>query len=436
MVLIYCPRQTNRLTYTVQFIFEDILQMPYQLTSDSQSFIEYTAAKINYSRERISKGELFIYAHGLLEQDHINAIEIPMEKDSERVHLFPNKLSDLGFDLFSSIFYMVSRYEEYLPFKRDKHGRFEANQSFAYQHGFLNRPVVDEWIIELKNALSIIYPNLTWKEDRFTCQPTIDIDQLFAIQEKSLIRFLKPVFISLLSLNFSKLFYLIKVRFGLEKDPFNQLERLESIHKKFGLKAKYFILFSRKYNTYDINISVKNKKFRKAIRELAKTASIGIHPSYQSHYDYRIIDDEINSLSNLLNITINSSRQHYLKMKLPNTYKSILNLGIVNEYTMGFASMPGFRAGTTHSFRFYDIKHEQTTFLRVHPFCVMDATFKTYLHYSEEQAYNCIVEIIDNIKKVNGVFTTLWHNESMSGYGVWDGWSNLYERILSKAMDK
>ncbi len=435
MVLIYCPRQTNRFTYIIQFIFEDVLQMPYQLTSDSQSFIEYPSAKINYSNERISKEELFIYAQGLLEKDHVYAIEIPVEKDTEHVHLFPNKSDDLGFDLFSAIFYLVSRYEEYLPYKRDKHGRFEATQCFAYKHGFLNRPVVDEWIIELKNALVIKYPYLTWKEDRFTCQPTIDIDQLFAIQEKSLVRFLKPVFISLLTFNFRKLLYLIKVRFGIEKDPFNQLERLESIHRKFGLKAIYFILYSKKYNTYDINISVKNKKFRKAIRDLAKTASIGIHPSYQSHYDYRIIDDEINTLSSLLNIAINSSRQHYLKMKLPNTYKSLLNLGIINEYTMGFATMPGFRAGTTRSFRFYDIKQEQTTFLRVHPFCVMDTTFKTYLHYSEEQAFNCISEIIENIKKVNGVFTPLWHNESMSGYGVWEGWSNLYERILSKAMN-
>ncbi len=185
-----------------------------------------------------------------------------------------------------------------------------------------------------------------------------------------------------------------------------------------------------------LHISKPNKKFRSAIRELSKTASIGIHPSYHSRYDFRIVDEEIHLLSNLLNIPINSSRQHYLKMRLPNTYKSLLSLGIANEYTMGFASMPGFRAGTSRSFRFYDIKHEQTTFLRVHPFCVMDATFKTYLNYSEEQAYLCISEIIDSIKKVNGVFTPLWHNESMSGYGVWEGWSNLYERMLSKAMNK
>ncbi len=436
MVLIYCPSQTNRFTYIVQFIFEDVLQMPYQLTSDSQSFIEYPSAKINYSKERLSKEELFIQSYGLLEKDHLSPIEIPLEKEGNQIRLFPNKADDLKFDVFSAIFYLVSRYEEYLPFERDKHGRFEASQSFAYKHGFLQRPIVDEWIIELQNALSSKFPSLTWEKQSFTCQPTIDIDQLYTIQEKSIIRFAKPVLVNLLKLNFRKLLFLFKVRFGFQEDPFNQLVRFESIHKKFGLKAIYFILFSKKYNTYDINISIKNKKFRSAIRELSKTASIGIHPSYHSRYDFRIVDEEIHLLSNLLNIPINSSRQHYLKMRMPNTYKSLLSLGIANEYTMGFASMPGFRAGTSRSFRFYDIKHEQTTFLRVHPFCVMDATFKTYLNYSEEQAYLCISEIIDSIKKVNGVFTPLWHNESMSGYGVWEGWSNLYERMLSKAMNK
>lgn len=434
MVLIYCPKQTNRFTYIVQFIFEDVLQMPYQLTSDSQLFIQSTSAKINYSKERLSENELFIFAEGLLEKDHVTAIEIPLEKDNELIRLFPNKVDDLQFDLFSAAFYLVSRYEEYLPFERDKHSRFEASQSFAYKHGFLNRPVVDEWILKLQKGLSSKFPNLTWNEMSFSCMPTIDIDQLYAIQEKSFVRFAKPVLLNLLKLNISKLYYLFKVRFGFEKDPFNQLARMESIHKKFGLRAIYFILFSKKYNKYDININIKNKKFRTAIRDLAKTADIGIHPSYHSRYDYKLVDEEIHLLSNLLNIPINSSRQHYLKLRLPNTYKSLLSLGIANEYTMGFASKPGFRAGTSRSFRFYDIKHEQTTFLRVYPFCVMDATFKTYLHYSEEQAFECISEIIDNIKRVNGVFSPLWHNESMSGYGVWEGWENLYERMLTKAL--
>lgn len=430
MILIYSPKISNRLRYTLQFVLEDVCALEYNLTSDIQLFKSSSDPKINYSQERIDPEELFINAEGLLSNEGVQPINIPFVKENNRNMLFPASGDDFGFDVFSSIFYLISRYEEYLPFEKDKYGRFEASQSYAYRHGFLNTPVVDEWILEFENALKQKFPSLNISNRSFKCVPTIDIDLLFAIKGKSFFRFMRPVLISILKFNFKKLLFLFKVRFGFLKDPFDQLQHFENLHKKYGLKAIYFILFSKKYNRFDINISVKNKDFRKHLRELSKTADVGIHPSYHSRYNYRLVEEEISLLSNALNKTIVSSRQHFLKMRMPNTYKSLLSLGIGNEYTMGYASMPGFRAGTSLSFRFYDIKHEQTTFLKVHPFCVMDATFKTYLNYSEEQAYECIKELVMKLKKVNGTFTPLWHNESISGYGVWEGWSGLYEKML------
>lgn len=435
MILIYSPQLTNRLRYTLQFIFEDVCKVNYELTSDIQQFKNYSFAKINYSTSAIDPNEVFIYADKLLKSEGIHQIELPLLKSGQSIRLFPSNVGDVAFDLFSAVFYFISRYEEYLPFKKDKHGRFEASQSFAYQNGFLDRPIVDEWIIELQSVISKKYPDFTWPARTFKCNPTIDIDQLYTIKAKSIVRFLKPVLLILFKLNFKKLIFLFKVRFGILKDPFDQLQNFENLHKTYGLRAIYFILFSKKYNRFDINISIRNKDFRNAIKAIAKTADIGIHPSYHSRYDYKLVDEEIHLLSNVLNIPISSSRQHYLKLRMPNTYKSLLSLGISNEYTMGFASVPGFRAGTSQSFRFYDIKHEQTTFLRVHPFCVMDATFKTYLNYNVEEAYNCIAELIHKLKQVNGTFTPLWHNESMSGYGNWEGWAGLYEKMLKLAVD-
>jgi hypothetical protein len=430
MILVYNPKPSNRLRYTLQFVFDEVCQIPHELTSDIQYFNLSEKPKLNYSKERLSNSELFIMASDFLNQEGIQNFEVPIAKNAEKIQLFPNSKDDFGFDIFSGIFYLISRYEEYLPFVKDKHNRFEADQSFAYKHGFLNRPIVDEWIIELKSALSDKFEFISWPTTVFKCSPTIDIDQMFAIKGKSIVRFMKPLVFSVFKLNFNTLIYLFKVRLGLVKDPFDQLHNFENLHRKYNLNAIYFILFSKKYTRFDINISIRNKDFRKLIREVSKTAKIGIHPSYHSRYDYKAVDEEIHLLSNVINTPINSSRQHYLKLRMPNTYKSLLSLGIAHEYTMGYASMPGFRAGTSHSFTFYDIKHEQTTFLRIHPFCVMDATFKTYLKYDVEQAYECIADLIQKLKKVNGTFSPLWHNESMSEYGVWKGWSGLYERML------
>jgi hypothetical protein len=47
------------------------------------------------------------------------------------------QIGDLPFDPLAATFYLVSRYEEYLPFIPDEHGRFPAKQSFAFSNGFL-----------------------------------------------------------------------------------------------------------------------------------------------------------------------------------------------------------------------------------------------------------------------------------------------------------
>ncbi len=433
MILIYSPSLSNRFRYIIQFIFEDVAPQDYDFCSDIQDFTNYIGPKINYSNARITSEELFINSSELLKSEGVSEIEVPVLKVGNEIRLFPMEESDLKFDIFAAIFYLISRYEEYLPFEKDKHRRFEANQSFAYRNFFLERPVVDEWIILLKAELSSKFPELKWDLQKFRFTPTLDIDQAFKIKGKSIFRIGKQLLVSLIKFKLFKVITILKVYLGIEKDPFDQFDNIEALHRKYNFTAIYFFLFSNKFNRFDINISTKNKEFRKRIKQVSKTAFVGIHPSYHSRYDYRIIDEEINTLTNVLNIPINSSRQHYLKLRFPSTYKSLISLGIANEYTMGYASMPGFRASTTHSFRFYDIKHEQVSFLRIHPFCVMDATFITYLKYTEEQAFDSIKVLMYNVKKVDGHFISLWHNESFSEQTPWVGWSGLYEKMLKLA---
>lgn len=435
MILIYNPHLSNRFRYTLQFVFEEVLKQELEFTSDAQYFKAFEGAKINYSDSKFSENEFYVKPNSILSEDGIHTIDVPIKKNSQSILLFPDEYSDLKFDVFAAIFYLITRYEEYLPFKKDKHGRFEAKESFAYKNGFIDRPIVDEWIIDIQTLLSVKFPQLIWPERKFKFIPTLDIDQAFTVKGKSVIRISKKLLFAFFSLKFVEFWWILMVYFGFKKDPFDQFENIENLHRKYNFRAIYFFLFSKKYNKFDINISVKNKEFRNRIRAISKSADIGIHPSYQSRYDYKLIDEEIHLLSNVLNIPINSSRQHYLKLRFPNTYKSLISLGIANEYSMGYASMPGFRASTTHSFTFFDIKHEQVTFLKVHPFCVMDTTFTTYLNCNEFEAFEHIKQLMANVKKVNGNFTTLWHNESFSDSNEWKGWAGLYEKMLKLATE-
>ena len=100
---------------------------------------------------------------------------------------------------------------------------------------------------------------------------------------------------------------------------------------------------------------------------------------------------------------------------------------------MGYASQVGFRAGTASTFRFFDLETDTTTPLKIHPFAVMDGTLKDYLNLSNTDSYNTISKLIDEVRKVNGTFIYLTHNETLGGEKRWVGWPEMYRKIIECA---
>lgn len=436
MINIYNSEFTTRIEYILKFVIVEVLSESYEIYTDENQYLNAKGPKLNYSNKSIDPDEIRMFNEGFLAEVGTRNFEPKISKKNDFIKVFFDsnaKEEDtdyIDFDLFSAIFYFISRYEEYLPFRKDRHGRFEAKQSFAYKHGFLDQALVDRYIIFLREKLQTKFPSLNFKKSEFRVQPSIDIDQVFAIQGKSFIRWMSACTKALASFQFRTLAKLLAVKIANAKDPYDVYDKFESIHAKYNLTAIYFFLFSKKRTKYDINISRKNKAFRRIIQKLSLTSMIGIHPSYYSKSNTTIIIEELNLLSSVSSQLIDSSRQHFLKLKMPYTYKALLAIGIQNEYSMGYASLPGFRASTSLSFQFYDLNQEQISFLRIHPFSVMDATFKHYLNVSAFEALEQIYAIIDEIKRVNGQFIPLWHNESMSNYAEWEGWQNVYKEML------
>ena len=157
---------------------------------------------------------------------------------------------------------------------------------------------------------------------------------------------------------------------------------------------------------------------------------MGIHPSFSSYLDPHRLQTEVNRLASVLNRDVTKSRQHFLRMTLPRSYQRLIELDISDDYTMGYASQVGFRAGTASTFRFYDLETDATTPLRIHPFAVMDGTLKDYLNLSLTDCYNTILKVIDEVRKVSGTFIYLTHNETLGGEKRWAGWPEMYRKIL------
>lgn len=432
-LFILVPRITPRLKFVIKFVFEDVLRIPFQISTDRNAFLETSSPRLHYGQYPI-EDELYISCRQLLFETGIKDQDIHISEFKGTKVFFPtNRFSSLPFDPFSAIFYLISRYEEYLPAIRDGHDRFEAAESLAYQNGFLNKPVADIYVLWIKDLISNRYPEMTWPEMRYKVLSTIDIDNAFAYKGKGLMRTGGAILRALFAGKFQEIMQRFRVIAGLEHDPYDSYLMQERIEKKYGIEVIYFFLLAD-YGPNDKNVSIHNNRFRKLIKSLADNHIVGIHPSYGSNFNKGQLPVEVDRLSTLLHTDIIHSRQHFLKIRFPDTYKNLIELNIEHDYTMGFASEPGFRAGTSHSFLFYDLDTEFETRLRIHPFQVMDATLCLYQKLNPEDAVKKIKNIIDEIKKVKGTFTLLWHNESLSNMHPWAGWQNVYEEIIIEAL--
>ena len=434
-ILIYTPVKTGRVRYVFRLVFEDILKVPHKLTADLEEFLSSDLPKFMYGDEAHSD-DLFFKSSGLLFTRGIERVELePFDFDGAKA-FFPVYTSSaaLPFDVFSSIFYLVSRYEEYLPFVKDMHGRFTAHLSISAKLHILNKPMVNIWAIKIKEILELKYPNLVFPKRKYKFIPTYDIDSAYAYTQKGLVRTTGGYLLSVRDMQWGDIMQRTRVLVGREKDPFNTFDLQIQYQKEYKLKPIYFFLFAH-YGQYDKNINIRNSRFRFLVKSMGDYASVGIHPSYNTVEHPELLKTEIKNLRTVLNKDISCSRQHFLRVVLPSTYRNLIEQDITDDYSMGYAALPGFRAGICTPFNFYDLDLEIETKLRIHPFAVMDGTLNDYLGLTPADAIDHIKALIREVKKVDGTFISLWHNESLSDQKRWKGWKRVYEQLIKEAVE-
>jgi hypothetical protein len=203
--------------------------------------------------------------------------------------------------------------------------------------------------------------------------------------------------------------------------------------QRHQLSPIFFILLGD-YATFDKSVPHQNKHMQSLIKYLGDFGEVGIHPSYASNEQADKLPKEIARLSYILHQEIHLSRQHFLRLNVPDTYQRLLECDITDDYTMGYPDQPGFRASICSPYFFYDLDLEIETALRLHPFAIMDGTLRDYMNISPEQAAAIINPLIEEVKKVKGEFITVWHNESFAENERWKGWRNVYEEMIEKAL--
>jgi hypothetical protein len=431
-LLIYTPLLTNRIQYICKFIFSDVLGAEIEITSNKQEFLSSANPKASYANEPIVD-ELFFKRDGFLSQEGAQPVDLHLVEYKTYSVPFAVEGSVLPFDVFAAAFYLLTRYEEYLPHSKDQHGRFRAEESFAFKAGFLRLPVIDQWAYEIAALIRQRYSEFTFPARQYSYIPTIDIDRAYAWRYSSLPATAARLLKATLSLRKEKARSIIRVLIGKEKDPFDTYDLMRKIHQ--NARPVFFFLMGD-CSRYDNSISCELPEFRRLIKDISSYADVGVHPSYKSNIEPERTALEKRRLEEIVDHKVVKSRQHFLKMKMSETYQRLLQEGIEEDYSMGFASQAGFRAGTCMPFHWYDLSQEKETSLTVYPFVAMEVKLSKYMRLNPEQALNTLKNLCDEVKKVNGTFITLWHNESLTDTGYWKGWLNVYQQIVQYASDK
>ncbi len=434
MILILVPKVTSRLHYSLKLMLRVLMGQDFRLTSSSEEFNAFQGIKFSYGPE--PHPGLHFYSDTLLFETGIKAPRTVVEQFDGLKVLFPvmKPEAPLPFDPFAATFYMVSRYEEYLPYRKDHYGRFPVIESLAFREGFLDRPVVHLWAASVARVLKEHFPQIVLSKLKFKFIPTYDIDQAWAYLSKGILRTAYALLKNMYRGELPNAYERLQVLARRMPDPYDTYDYQFTLHRQYSLDPVYFILFAR-YNRYDRNIPMQSARFAKLILNLADNAQVGIHPSFASNEDEMILRFETAALSELLHREVTHSRQHFIKLLLPHTYRNLITLDITHDYSMGFVARPGFRAGICVPFPFYDLDLETETSLTVVPFTVMDGTLRDYMNLSPEEAWEVISGLIDEVRAVDGSFVSLWHNDSLSETGRWKGWRKVYEKLVQKAME-
>lgn len=391
---------TPRLSYTFDFVFAQ-REIPYQFTMEGSSY------DFDYTKNG--------YASDLLYNELI--VVNPAFDKEQQAFVFGDKV-----DPIASIFYVLTRMEEYSSSELDLHDRFTAKQSGLTKHNLLDKAICDRWAVQLLRKIGVAIPAQN------TCfEPTFDIDNTYAYKYKSGMRRTLSIWKDRMKRNKVRLAERKAVEQGAD-DPYDTFESIEQIVRKYSGRIFWLVESNGKY---DRNLSIEREEHKALIKRMSNAGAVGIHPSYKSFGSPSMIRKEKEKLGAIIGTEIENSRQHFLRFSLPESYRTLLQVGIKHDYTMGFADNVGFRAGTARSFYWYDLLLEQQTDLMVHPFVYMDGTLNEYLKLQPEAAKKKIDALFSEVEEYGGTFRFIWHNETIGEYNHWKGWKSVLDYTLS-----
>jgi hypothetical protein len=323
-------------------------------------------------------------------------------------------------DIFGSAFFMLSRYEEFVEKAEDVHGRFPAAASLALENDFLDRPVVNEYLEILWTCLKRRWPGLTRNRRRFRIIATHDVDIPYEFLGQPVHRLLRRSAVNLfhgysprhVAGNVGRWVRINRTKAGDPYDTFDWM--MNTVEKSAATGVFNFMAGGRL--PMDHYYPIEAAHIRGLVKKLIRNGhEIGFHPSYKTAGDNRLWKSEYLRLKTVLGpYPLRGGRQHFLRFKVPITWRYWADNGLKYDSTLGFADHAGFRCGTCYEYPVYDLENRRVLPLRERPLIAMDASVidERYMGLGPtEAAVDYLLELKRHCQRFDGDYVLLWHNQ-------------------------
>jgi hypothetical protein len=352
----------------------------------------------------------------------------------------------VAYDILGLTYWMLSRQEEVGRTDLDEHGRFPATSSHAYKHGYLERPVVDEWLHILGQVMQRTWPEIELKEHSFSMKVSHDVDEPSRYGFSSLPALVRAMAGDVIKRRDFKSAILgpwvrMNTRTQLQRaDPANTFDWIMDVSEEHGLQSAFYFICGHT-DPLDADYQPEHPAIRHLMRRIHQRGhEIGLHPSYGTYQRSQLIRQEAERLRKVcaeegIVQTAFGGRMHYLRWEHPTTLRAWSNTGLTYDSTLGYADRPGFRCGTCFEYPAFDPVAQEIQTLRIRPLIAMDVTViaKEYLGIdNEDLAKSIFLNLIGKCRIMGGTFTLLWHNSQLVNYDD----KLLYKGILNYGCSK
>jgi hypothetical protein len=410
MLLVFTQKITPRIPYVFKHICTRILDVEVAFTSVIEEFIAHTGPKLSYGKQPMGN-ELFVQSHGLLTQQGIESVDI-LVKDwvGSKCFFATSERSAIPFDIFSAAFYLLTRYEEYLPHVKDELGRYPASESLGVKNNFLTQPVIDIWAYEFKKILQDSFEEISFPKKKINLHNLVIVSEPFAYKQKGFFRSIVGYCIDLIQLKFIQLFKRTNVILGLSKDPNEIYEWLINTTKNSRTRLTVFFLLGES-TIFEESINTRRERFKLLIKYIGDYKEVGLIFSYQALKVYEILKFEKQRLEEITNRDLEGSVNSNFLVDLPNIYRNLVELEVRHDHTLVYQNTPGFRASTCTPFLFYDLDFEIKTPLIIHPIAL---TSRSIFSLKDAQKKELVDSMLQSVTEVNGTFSMVFNNTDFS----------------------